>query len=885
MFRRIFCSLWALLLHGMSFAQDEVPRYVKYATYLGGAGSDIAFDIAADSTGNIFLAGATSSPDFLAGVGLESLASHGDTDAVIVKLDPEGLEVLSAAVIGGPGADLAHALDVSPGGDVFVFGEVASGFTPPPSSCRETVGGSSDLFVARLDNGLEIEDLQLLGGSGEEGARDLHVSDDGTLSVVGYTASNDLETTAGALQATFQGGSYDCFVVRMRLGAELACGDRVRYSTYLGSRGSEADPWGAPFPGAIDVDPSGLVAVAGMTGDSETFPSTECSYRSPPGGTDVFVTQLRCDPELPSSEQLVYGALIGGTDWDGANGVEVTPQGRIRVTGITFSSSFPSTTAGGQSCGNDCFVLELDPRCELPPDEQLRFSTLIGGSSVDPPTLVLTRADGSLLIPGLTASSNFPLTADGLGQFAGVQQPYLCVLPPPGAGAGTAGPPFSTPLSTGAACGGLIIECDRVLGLALLPDQTLLACGTATGALFGVQRDALQPFSAGGPEMFLYRLDLRSPQARMAFEPASGVAPLTVCFDADVSTPSGTTLEFYAWDFGDGASAEGGQPCHEYERTGLYTVRLEVRNSLDLIASAEADVKVSCPSGDVVPWTAVDIGGVDFGGGSHREATERGDILAVCSAGDSFSGSKDAFHLVHQNPSGPARLEAVVESLDGGGTRRAAGVMWRESLDPSARFVALVVRGERSLRFLRREGLGGSVRSEEEGPSLAAPIRLRLDRQGSEFVVSAVSDTEAGASFQEVGRAVIEGALTMSPMGLAVTAGQVGISDPRVEVRFSDVALAPLGPGRFVRGDTNDDGKVDVADAVASLGHLFQGGAAPTCLAAADANDSGAVDLSDAVYTLDYLFLGSPAPPAPFPECGADPTEDALGCEGSAVCR
>jgi polyhydroxybutyrate depolymerase len=75
----------------------------------------------------------------------------------------------------------------------------------------------------------------------------------------------------------------------------------------------------------------------------------------------------------------------------------------------------------------------------------------------------------------------------------------------------------------------------------------------------------------------------------------------------------------------------------------------------------------------------------------------------------------------------------------------------------------------------------------------------------------------------------------------------------------------------FQRGEANGDGLFDLGDAVATLDHLFQG--APVgCQLALDANDDGQVNIGDPVYLLEYLFnMGSP-PPAPFPDCGPDPT-------------
>lgn len=78
----------------------------------------------------------------------------------------------------------------------------------------------------------------------------------------------------------------------------------------------------------------------------------------------------------------------------------------------------------------------------------------------------------------------------------------------------------------------------------------------------------------------------------------------------------------------------------------------------------------------------------------------------------------------------------------------------------------------------------------------------------------------------------------------------------------------------FIRGDADGDGQPTVADAVVTLGHLFLlPGTNLPCQSAADVNDDDAVNLADVIVLLSYLFLpGSPSPPAPFPDCGSDPT-------------
>lgn len=80
----------------------------------------------------------------------------------------------------------------------------------------------------------------------------------------------------------------------------------------------------------------------------------------------------------------------------------------------------------------------------------------------------------------------------------------------------------------------------------------------------------------------------------------------------------------------------------------------------------------------------------------------------------------------------------------------------------------------------------------------------------------------------------------------------------------------------FVRGETNLDGSLDIADAVTVLLYLFAGSVSTTCPDRFDANDDGQTLVSDAVYLIQYLFRGGPAPPAPYPEEGLDPTADLL---------
>jgi len=118
------------------------------------------------------------------------------------------------------------------------------------------------------------------------------------------------------------------------------------------------------------------------------------------------------------------------------------------------------------------------------------------------------------------------------------------------------------------------------------------------------------------------------------------------------------------------------------------------------------------------------------------------------------------------------------------------------------------------------------------------------------------------------------------------TTGQVAsIASPSTDDLYY-IERVQLGPPvplvEFVRGDCNDDGGTNIADAIFLLGYLFPGAGAPNvldCRDAADASDDEAIDIGDAISILGALF-GSPAvplpPPGPAGDCGQDPSGSIL---------
>ncbi len=89
----------------------------------------------------------------------------------------------------------------------------------------------------------------------------------------------------------------------------------------------------------------------------------------------------------------------------------------------------------------------------------------------------------------------------------------------------------------------------------------------------------------------------------------------------------------------------------------------------------------------------------------------------------------------------------------------------------------------------------------------------------------------------------------------------------------------------FKRGNANADARIDIADAIFMLTHLFAHGPAPGCRDAGDANDDGKLDIANAIAVLSHLFASAGALKPPFEGCGADPTADELDCATFPSCQ
>lgn len=155
---------------------------------------------------------------------------------------------------------------------------------------------------------------------------------------------------------------------------------------------------------------------------------------------------------------------------------------------------------------------------------------------------------------------------------------------------------------------------------------------------------------------------------------------------------------------------------------------------------------------------------------------------------------------------------------------------------------------------------------------------------GLDYSVSSMLLLPAGSLTVDVPITIIDDSVIemdeTAILNLQVPAGVVLGTPSSFTLTIGDDDAPPLID--FVRGDTNADGAIGIADAIFLLTYLFSGGSA-SCLNALDANDDDGTDVADAISLLTYLFGGGAAPTAPV-VCGQDPTPGSLSCVGFAAC-
>jgi uncharacterized repeat protein (TIGR01451 family) len=318
---------------------------LAYGTYSGLPGSDQALDVARDSQGHIWVTGAfnTAGSDapfvwelsadgsqqlyfsdlgLVGGSGAYGIAIDSQDNAWItgligpgggsaippqaflLKLSPDH-HIIRFRSIGGAGYDAAFGIALDLQDNAYITGTTCSPSFPAlvynGTPAQQTYGGDCDAFIQKYTPSMDLEYSTFLGGRGEDVALAIAVTGDGVAYVTGYTTA-------------YLVGPVCC----------IAATDFPTVATMQGFR-----------PYADRVDPVNC-------------PGGGCHFDNM---VQAFVTKVNA-----SGSQFLFSSFLGGDQGslinvinpiayfsarDYGQALTIDPQGKVWVTGETFSTDFP----------------------------------------------------------------------------------------------------------------------------------------------------------------------------------------------------------------------------------------------------------------------------------------------------------------------------------------------------------------------------------------------------------------------------------------------------------------------------------------------------------------------------------------------------------------
>lgn len=412
---------------------------LMYSTYLGGSAScEAPHSLVTDDNGNLFILGTSGSNDypvttngydntFNGGSASNSAQNSGVTydngcDIVVTKLSADGTTLLSSTYIGGSGNDGLNELNQSRyfygdwfrgeiildnNGNPVVSSTTFSSDFPMAGGSPNPVfnGGNCDAVVFRMNDDLSnLLWSTYWGGSGNDTGLGVQQDNNGDIIIAGGTSSNDMLTSPGALNNSFQ-GIMDGYLTKFS-----NSGASILSSTYLGTGDLDITYF-------VQIDDNNDVYTIGVSEGS--YPVTPGAYSNP--NSNQFIQKL--DNNLTTS---LVSTVIGS----GNGAVDISPTaflvnncGHIylsgwggSVNGLNVSSSstngLPLTADATQSTtdGEDFYLMVLNEDAT-----GLIFATYFGGTSgehVDGGTSRFSK-DGVVyqaVCAGCGGNSDFPTT-------------------------------------------------------------------------------------------------------------------------------------------------------------------------------------------------------------------------------------------------------------------------------------------------------------------------------------------------------------------------------------------------------------------------------------------------------------------------------------------
>lgn len=277
-----------------------------WAKSIGDIGTENAYSVEADISGNIYLAGYfEGTVDFDTGIGAFSVSSAGGEDAFILKLDQNG-NLIWVNSMGGAGTDISTSFSIGNSGNIYVAGyfEGTVDFDPGSAINNMSSNGGMDYFIQKIDNNGEFLQVNTIGGAGNDRLISVSLDLNENIYLTGvFIGTVDFDPSTN-VESLVSNGSADISIQKL-----TNSGDLVWVKSFGGV--------GADYGNKIYVDQNNNVFTTGSFNNTVDFdPSAGSLNLTSNGNSDIFIQKLgQCTPTTSTTTETACNSYT----WNGTN--------------------------------------------------------------------------------------------------------------------------------------------------------------------------------------------------------------------------------------------------------------------------------------------------------------------------------------------------------------------------------------------------------------------------------------------------------------------------------------------------------------------------------------------------------------------------------------
>ncbi len=308
--------LWAAFMFLFVNADAQIPNWIWAKAIDGNANSA---KMIFDPVGNIYITGFFGATcDFDPGPGVYNVASNGNHDVFILKLDAAG-NFIWVKTFGGQRNDQGSSIALDAAQNIYISGHFADtvDFDPGPGIFNLiTAPFGQDIFISKLDNAGNFIWAKSIGvPPTAEYIESIAIDTSGNLFATGtFVGTLDFDPGPGVFNMS-AAGVTDIYILKLDSSGNFV------WAKKMGGTNSDEGK-------SLVLDASGNIYSTGHFAQTCNFnPGGTYNMTTPGNNLDVYVSKLN------SSGNFVWAKQLGGTNFEYGYAINIDNSGNIYTTG------------------------------------------------------------------------------------------------------------------------------------------------------------------------------------------------------------------------------------------------------------------------------------------------------------------------------------------------------------------------------------------------------------------------------------------------------------------------------------------------------------------------------------------------------------------------